>query len=276
MNLIGENIHIISPSVKEAIINKDSGFILSLVDKQVKNGTKIIDLNIGPAKNKLQGAMSWLVETIQEKFDVHFSLDTTSAQELKDGFKLIKNSENCFLNSASADMERLENTTDIASEYNSNLIALTMNSTSGIPKTSDERLELAFTLIDKANEKGIDNSRIYLDPLILPVAVDQKQAQISLETIRMFKESFDPQVNTVIGLSNISNGISKDIRPLVNRTFFALALGCGLDTAIVDGLDVEMQKLYQNLLRGSLTQFLQLQQPFEILPNFQSHLSLLV
>ncbi len=247
MNLIGENIHIISPSVKEAIINKDDDFILNLVEKQINNGTKVIDLNIGPAKNKLQGSMSYLAETIQEKFDVDFSLDTTSFQELKEGFKIVKKPQSTFLNSASADEERLENTTDIASEYGSNLIALTMSSKSGIPKTSDERLELAFSLIEKANEKGIDNSKIYLDPLILPVAVAQKQAVVALETIRMFKESFDPAVNTVIGLSNISNGISKEIRPLVNKTFFVLALGYGLDTAIVDGTNSCLYDIYEKI-----------------------------
>jgi cobalamin-dependent methionine synthase I len=58
VNMIGENIHIISPSVKEAIINRDENFILNLVEKQVANGTKTIDLTIGPAKGQLVGAMS--------------------------------------------------------------------------------------------------------------------------------------------------------------------------------------------------------------------------
>ena len=64
MTLIGENIHIISPSIKEAIIKKDKNFILNLVEKQVKNGISVVDLNVGPGKNQLEGALPWLVSII--------------------------------------------------------------------------------------------------------------------------------------------------------------------------------------------------------------------
>lgn len=250
MTLIGENIHIISPSIKEAIIKKDEEFILRLVDKQVKNGISVVDLNVGPAKNQLEGALPWLVSLIQEKYpELDFSLDTTNINEMKHGFELVKKPGTTFLNSASADAERLSNTTELAKEYDSNLIALTLSSQGGIPKTPDERLELAFEINAVTMNCEIDNSKLYFDPLILPVSVDQTQALVALETIRMFKESFDPVVNTVIGLSNISNGSTKSLRPLINRVFFVLALGYGLDSAIVDGCDEEIIKIY-NLIKS--------------------------
>ena len=245
--MIGENIHIISPAVKEAIIAKDENFILNLVEKQVKNGVKTIDLNIGPAKGQLVGAMEWLIDTIDAKYDINYSLDTTNLAELEAGFSKLKNPNIAYLNSASAEPNRLASTVELASKYGSNLIALTLNNSIGIPKTSEERLELAFEMVTVANEMGIENSKIYLDPLVLPVSVDQGQAGVTLESIRMFKESFDPEVKTVVGLSNISNGSYKEYRPLLNKVFLTLALGAGLDTAILDGCDGEIIDIFRAL-----------------------------
>ena len=96
-------------------------------------------------------------------------------------------------------------------------------------------------------EKGIDNSKIYFDPLILPVSVEQSQAIEAINTIKMIKESFDPPVNTIIGLSNISNGSPKELRPLINRVFGVLAFGAGLDAAIIDSTDLELVRIFKML-----------------------------
>ncbi len=248
MTLIGENIHIISPKVKQAIIDKDAEFILDLVKAQLESGVGTIDLNIGPAKGALEGSMKWLLELIQNTFkNVSFSLDTTSLAELKSGFEILKNPSDAFLNSASAEPARLQSTVELAAKYGSNLIALTLSGASGIPKTAEERFELAYNMAEAANAQGIDNSKIYLDPLVLPICVDQAQAGVTLDSIRMFKESFEPEIKTVVGLSNVSNGCPKENRALINRVFLALALGAGLDIAIVDSFDLETLKVFKTI-----------------------------
>ena len=99
-------------------------------------------------------------------------------------------------------------------------------------------------------EKGIRSDKLYFDPLILPVTADQTQAVEALSTLRMIKESFEPQVKTVIGLSNISNGMPSDLRPLVNRVYACLAHGAGLDAAIIDAKDVELVRILRMLDAG--------------------------
>ena len=242
--LIGENLHIISKRTKEAIFERDSDYVLDNIKKQFDNGIRTVDLNIGPAKGRAADSLVWLIELISGKYDVNFSLDTTNLEEMKKGFSCLKNTKDAFLNSTSADEEKLKNTVQIASKYDANLIALTMSAQTGIPKTPDERMELAFNIIEETSQNGIDNSKVWIDPLILPVCAAQEQAVISLDTIRMIKESFDPEVKTIIGLSNISNGCPNELRPLINRTFFALALGCGLDGAIVDAFDTQTLNVY--------------------------------
>ncbi len=241
MKLIGENIHIISKKTREAIENKDTAYILDMAKKQAKAEVDWIDLNIGPARKGWAGTMEWLASTILKELpDIKLSFDSTNASELEAGLKLISNPSECVINSASGDPERLENMTKLAAKYGSYLIALTLSNETGIPKDPEGRLEIASIILEKTEELGINNTKILLDPLVLPVNVDQSQAMAALDSIRVFKESFDPPVMTTIGLSNVSNGSPRQMRPLINRIFAVMAMGCGLGSAIVDAFDTEL------------------------------------
>lgn len=248
MILIGENIHIISNTIREALAKRDETFILDLIKRQAK--MDYIDLNVGPSKGDLEGVLPWLCDLVEKNTNLKISFDTTNADEMKKGLEASKNPSYCILNSTSADEARLERITDLAKEFGSNLIALTMNKEIGIPKSADSRLELAFQIIEKTQEKGIENEKIFFDPLILPISVDQSQAQEALNTIQIIKQSFDPEVKTTIGLSNISNGSPKELRPLINRVFAVLAFGAGLDSAIVDSFDKELIQTIKMLESG--------------------------
>lgn len=245
MLLIGENIHVISKSVQAALLVRDEAFILDLIKKQ--ENMDYIDLNVGPAKGAMEGILPWLCDLVEKNTDLKISFDTTNSNEMRSGLEKCKNPQNSLLNSTSADEARLEKITDLAAEFGSSLIGLTMNKEIGIPKTADERLELAFQIFEKCQEKGIENERIFFDPLILPVSVDQSQAQEALNTIQMIKQSFDPEVMTTVGLSNISNGSPKEIRPLINKVFAVLAFGAGLDSAIIDATDTDLIQTIKTL-----------------------------
>ena len=251
MLLIGENIHIISKTVQKALLEKDEEFILNLIKRQ--SHMDYIDLNVGPAKNQLEGILPYLCELVESNTDMKISFDTTNYDEMRRGLEKTKNPTNALLNSTSADEVRLEKLSSLASEFGSNIIALTMNKELGIPKSADDRLNLAFEVFEKCQEKGISNEKIFFDPLILPISVDQSQAQEALNTIQMIKQSFDPEVMTTVGLSNISNGSPVEMRPLLNRVFAVLAYGAGLDSAIVDSFDMELIKTIKVLESGNAT-----------------------
>ena len=243
MILIGENIHIISKSVREAIENRDENFLKSLLVAQ-KN-MDCLDLNIGPARKG--SIFEWLVPFVKENSDLKISFDTTNPDEMKRGLELFDDCENCFINSASKDDGRFDKMTDLALEYGCNLILLTLDKETGIPKTADGRLEIAFELYENSIAKGLNSEKLFFDPLVLPLSVDQSQAMEAINTIRMVKESFDPPVKTVVGLSNVSNGSPKELRPLINRVFACFAFGAGLDAAIIDAKDVELVRILKML-----------------------------
>ena len=245
MKLIGENIHVISKSVREALIKRDKDFVISMIEKQ-KN-MNAIDLNVGPAKGELVGILPWLTELVNSNGAKTISFDTSNAEEMRKGLEVCRNPEKAFINSATDNIERLENMTDVASEFGSNLIALTLSADNGIPNTADAKMEVALDMYETCMMKGISNERIYFDPLVLPVNVAQNQAIETLNTIKILKESFEPQCNTIIGLSNVSNGSPKELRPLINKVFLTLAYGAGLDCAIVDATDIDIQNLIKML-----------------------------
>ena len=243
MILIGENIHVISKIVREALIKRDENFVLDLINAQ--NKMDYIDLNVGPAKSDLIDVLPWLAKIIQNNSECGISFDTTNSEEMKKGLEIFGGKT--FINSISLDDERIEKIGGLAVEYGSNLIALTLSKEDGIPKDADGRLEIAFNIYEKCLEKGIDNEKLFFDPLILPICVDQSQGIEAINTIKMIKESFDPPVKTVIGLSNISNGCPKDLRPLINRVYASLAFGAGLDAAIIDAKDDELIRILKML-----------------------------
>lgn len=242
MILIGENIHIISKQVRQALEDRDENFIKNLV--KIQENLDCIDLNIGPARGKLDSIFEWLYPLTLGK---NISFDSSNIDAIEAGLKLVDDAKNCFINSTSKDIEKLERLTDLTVEYNCNLIALALSKETGIPKTADGRMEIIFEIYEKCMEKSIESNKLFFDPLILPVRVEQSQALEALNTIQMVKESFEPKVNTIIGLSNISNGSPKELRPLINRVFGTLAHGAGLDAAIIDAKDNELIRIFKML-----------------------------
>lgn len=112
----------------------------------------------------------------------------------------------------------------------------------GMPRDSNERCMLAVDLIYKANEAGIENERIWIDPIMTPVSGEIAQLKACFEFMNMLGE-IAPGCKSVIGLSNVSNGTPQHLRPYLNRTCLVMMERCGLYAAIVDALDTELIKI---------------------------------
>ena len=107
MYIIGENIHIISEKVKEALTNRDREFFMDLAVRQVEAGAKAVDINLGPRKKDWAEVFPWIVEAVETVVDVPLSIDTTNVDGMEAALKTIKKNQP-ILNSTSAEPERLE------------------------------------------------------------------------------------------------------------------------------------------------------------------------
>lgn len=240
MLIIGERINVITKAQREAMLARDKGPIQQMALDQVKAGAGMLDINIGPAEDRGEDLMDWMVKTVQEVVQVPLCLDTTNPSAMEAGLKAHDNTwGRAMINSASGEEERLNAMMPLAGKYNSLIIGLTLNK-QGIPALAEERCEIAAQIMGKAMEDGVPMEDIYLDPLILPVPFSQEKSLESIRAIKLFGELNDPPMKTVVGLSNISNGAPKHLRPILNRVFTALLMYEGLDSAIIDPLEREM------------------------------------
>ena len=84
MYIIGENIHIISDKVKEALAARDVRFFQELAVAQVEAGAEVLDLNLGPRKKDWEEVFPWMVKTVEAAVDVPLSLDSTNLAGIED------------------------------------------------------------------------------------------------------------------------------------------------------------------------------------------------
>lgn len=240
MYIIGENIHIISPKVKDAIAARDIRFFQDLAVKQVEAGAHYLDLNIGPQKKAGHEILPWLVQGVQEAVDAPLVLDTTNLAAIEEGLKVAK--RQCIINSTSAEEERLASVPPVAKQYNAKLIALTM-AKSGIPVSADERVNIALEyLIPRAIEVGMPMEDLLIDPLVLTVSGCQEYCPECVEAVRLLKFAGDPPPMTNAGLSNVSNAVPNEMRPLLNRTYLVMLMAVGIDYVIANPLDEEQNQ----------------------------------
>ncbi len=238
MVIIGENIHILSKKVSEALSNKDAKVIQEMAKAQAEAGVDYIDLNIGPAK-KNPDIMAWLVETVQEVVDLPLSLDSTNPKAVEEGLKVAK--WRALINSASGRTDSKEQMMPLAVKYDCDVVISVLND-QGIPADAEARAESIMDTVTYANELGIENERIWVDPIIMPVSVDQKAVAEALEFMKMLQDLL-PGVKSTVGLSNVSNGTPKELRGILNRTYMVMLDLCGTYSAIADAFDEELMAL---------------------------------
>jgi len=241
MYIIGENIHILSDKVKEALTNRDREFFMELAVMQVEAGAQAVDINLGPRKKDGEEVFPWMVETVEAVVDVPLSFDTTNILGIEAGLKKVTKAQP-IINSTSAEPERLEKVPLLAKIYNTKLVALTMGS-SGIPIAADDRVNIAVeTLIPRCLEIDYPIENLIIDPLVLTVSGCQEFCPHLIEAVRTLQFAWDPPPTISVGLSNVSNAVPREGRPLINRVYCAMLMGVGLQMMIADPLDDELKE----------------------------------
>jgi len=242
MYIIGENIHIVSEKVKEALASRDREFFMDLAVRQVEAGAKAIDINLGPRKKDWAEVFPWIVETIESVVDVPLSIDTTNVDGMEAALRTIRKAQP-ILNSTSAELERLEKVPLLAKKYGAKLIALTMGS-SGIPVEADARVSIAVDIIiPRLLEIDFPMEDLIIDPLVLTVSGCQQYCPHLIEAVRMLQYAWDPSPMISVGLSNVSNSVPAENRSLINRVYCAMLMGVGLQMMIANPFDQKLMEV---------------------------------
>ncbi len=239
MILIGENLNVMSKTLGPALRERNKGPIEAMAKSETEAGIDLIDLNIGPARKGGDELMDWVVSTVQAVTDKMLSLDTTNLDAMEAGLKVRQGK--VLMNSVSLQTSRMERGLELALKYNADLIGL-LWSNDGMPRDVNERAMHTVDFVYKANEAGIPNERIWIDPIASPVSVEINQVKACVEFMTMLGE-IAPGCKSTVGLSNVSNGAPDDLRCWLNRTYMIMLMRYGLHSAIVDAFDKDLMAI---------------------------------
>src|SRR5258705_7697013 len=125
----------------------------------------------------------------------------------------------------------------MAKRYGAAVIALTIDE-EGMALTADRKVAIAHRIFELATQKyGIRPVDLIFDTLTLPISTGQEDYRTAgietLEAVRRIKDEL-PEVKTILGVSNISFGLSVYSRQVLNSVFMHEAVNNGLDMAIVN------------------------------------------
>lgn len=238
---IAESINVMSKTLGPAMKNREAKPIQDMAIKQQEKGADILDLNIGPARKEGDKLMEWVVKTVEEVSDLPLSLDTTNPVAMEAGLKTVTKARP-IINSISLQPERMQIMLPMVTKYNAQMVALLWG-VEGMPRDTNERALMATELVYAANEAGIANEDIYVDPIVSPISVEINQVLSCMEFMSMLGD-IAPGAKSTIGLSNISNGTPDHLRGYLNRCYMIMLNKYGtLYSAIVDAFDGELAQL---------------------------------
>lgn len=236
---IGENLNIMGTITGKAMKERNKEVVQKMALEQQKAGIDYIDLNIGPAGKIGKELMPWVVETVQEVVDLPCALDSSNIDAIHEGLKVHKG--RALINSIMARPERMEALLPLAKEFDADFVGLLWGP-DGMPRDEDERAMLCMEITTNAAALGIPNERIWIDPIITPVSVQQNQLISGLNFMMMLQD-IAPGVQATCGLSNISNGAPNHLRPILNQTHLMFLKRYGMTSAIVDYLDTVLLEI---------------------------------
>ena len=258
MKLIGENLNIMQKTMSKAFKERNPEPIQAMALAQQRAGMNWIDINLGPARKDGPELMQWLVRTVQDVVDLPLSLDTSNIEAMEAGLEVHKG--RALINSIMARPERYSTMLPLVGKFDADMIALLWGP-EGLPRDENERAAWAVELIYAANEQGIDNERIYVDPIITPLNIQQPQLMSTMSFMEMLPE-IAPNVRSVCGLSNLSNGTPW--REPLNQTFAVMLKKVGMYSLIMDfhdqllidiaiGKRPDIEKVISQVLDGSIS-----------------------
>ena len=233
-HIIGEKINGTRERVGRAIADRDAAYIQSLAARQAEAGAHRIDVNAGTRPDREPDDLSWLVETVQAVTDLPLCLDSANPAALAAALKFTRTAP--LINSISGEPGRLSGVLPLARDHGCPVIALALDDT-GIPADAGQRMTVIRRLLAATREAAISDGDVFVDPLVMAVSTAERAGLVALETIAAVRAEF-PGAHITAGLSNVSFGLPA--RHLVNRTFLALAIAAGMDSAIADPLDREL------------------------------------
>lgn len=227
-----------SKAFREAMLATDWDTCVEIARQQIRDGAHLLDLCVDYVGRDGVDDMRQLAGRLATASTLPLVLDSTEPAVLEAGLQMLGG--RAVVNSVNYEdgdgpESRFARIVPLVKEYGAAVVALTIDE-EGQARTADWKVRVAQRLIeDLRDNHGIAPSDVLVDCLTFPIATGQEEtrrdAVETIEAIRRIKALF-PDVQTTLGLSNVSFGLNPAARQVLNSVFLHECIEAGLDSAI--------------------------------------------
>jgi len=246
MLLIADNLTITNRSVKQALDDMAPEPIRELVRECEAAGAGAIDINPGPLGRDAGSRMAFLVETVQAETSLPLVIDTAEPRAMEAGLRACRN--RAVINGFSLEPAKRDAMLALAAECDAEVICYLLRPDSQVPAGVDERLQVACDVFAAARAAGIEQERLIIDPIIVPVSWQDGASRNRelLSVIRQLPDVLGLPVRTIAGLSNLTAGAGpQEQKLLLERASLCMLAGAGLSMVLMNILHQETVRTAQ-------------------------------
>ena len=228
-----------SRAFRDALLAEDWEKCVEIARDQIRDGAHMLDLSVDYVGRDGAADMSQLASRFATASTLPIVLDSTEPAVLKAGLEHLGG--RCVINSVNYEdgdgpTSRFAKIMPLVKEHGASVVALTIDE-EGQARDAEWKLRIARRLIvDLRDNWGMNVGDILIDCLTFPIATGQEETRKdgieTIDAIRQLKAEF-PEVQTTLGVSNVSFGLNPAARVVLNSVFLHECVQAGLDSAIV-------------------------------------------
>ena len=228
-----------SRAFRDALLAEDWQSCIEIARDQIRDGAHMLDLSVDYVGRDGVRDMRELASRLATASTLPIVLDSTEAAVLQAGLehlggRSVINSVN--YEDGDGPTSRFAKIMPLVQEHGAAVVALTIDE-EGQARTEEWKVRVATRLIeDLTGNWGMNVGDILIDALTFPIATGQEETRKdgieTINSIRALKKKF-PDVQTTLGVSNVSFGLNPAARIVLNSAFLSEAVKAGLDSAIV-------------------------------------------
>ncbi|MGQ0714635.1 MAG: methionine synthase [Gemmatimonadaceae bacterium] len=237
--LVGERVNSQgSRKVKRLLLSDDYEGIVSIARDQVDSGAHVLDVCVALTERADEAEqMARVVKLLSSSVETPLMIDSTEAHVIDAALQRVPG--RAIVNSINMEngRARIEAVLPLVRKYGAAVVALTIDEI-GMAKTRERKLEVARKIHDIAvHEYGLAPEDLIFDALTFTLATGDAEwidsATETIEGIRLIKREL-PGVLCILGVSNVSFGLTAEARSVLNSVFLHHCVSAGLDAAIVN------------------------------------------
>ena len=228
-----------SRAFRDALLAEDWEKCVEIARDQIRDGAHMLDLSVDYVGRDGAADMSQLASRFATASTLPIVLDSTEPAVLKAGLEHLGG--RCVINSVNYEdgdgpTSRFAKIMPLVKEHGASVVALTIDE-EGQARDAEWKLRVARRLINDLHDNwGMNVGDILIDCLTFPIATGQEETRKdgieTINAIRQLKAEF-PEVQTTLGVSNVSFGLNPAARVVLNSVFLHECVQAGLDSAIV-------------------------------------------